>query len=399
MKDNTGVLTRRMEKTGDDLSILGYGCMRFPRKYGRTDMERTEKQIVSAIERGVNYFDTAYIYPGSEEALGTILAKGYRDRVKIATKMPIQPVRSRGDMDSIFNTQLKRLRTDHIDYYLIHNITAFEIWKNMEKLGVLEFIEENRRNGRITNIGFSTHGNLLDFKNVVDDYPWDFCQIQYNYLDENFQAGKEGLKYAAGKGLGIVVMEPLRGGMLVNKMPPAAKTLISRFETERTPAEWGLRWVWNHPEVSVVLSGMGEESQIDENIRIASDVEVNSLTEPEFALIASVKKEFQSAVKVNCTGCAYCMPCPHGVNIPQCFAQYNSKAMFGGIVPLASYVMYTDGFGEAPSKASVCKECGVCESKCPQSLPIMKLLKDVANAMENPFFRVLIRFVRKIMFR
>ncbi|MFZ5969918.1 MAG: aldo/keto reductase [Bacillota bacterium] len=215
------MLYREMGKTGDKVSILGYGCMRFPKKDGRIDEKRTEKQIISAIEQGVNYFDTAYIYSGSEAVLGNILAKGYRDKVMIATKMPLILIHSMKDMESTLNTSLKRLQTDYIDYYLIHSVTSREGWQRLKQLCVEEFLEKAKQSGKIRRIGFSYHGDSNQFRDIVDDYPWDFCQIQYNYMDEHYQAGKEGLMYAASKGLGVSVMEPLRGGFLVGKMPPS----------------------------------------------------------------------------------------------------------------------------------------------------------------------------------
>ncbi|MDR1954054.1 MAG: aldo/keto reductase [Clostridiales Family XIII bacterium] len=408
MADTYRVLTRRMETTGDDLGILGFGCMRFPRKYGATDMDRAERQVMRAIAAGVNYFDTAYLYPGNEKALGTILAKEddgvkRRDRVKIATKLPLMLVKNEDDLDKMFRTSLERLQTDRIDYYLMHNINNLDEWERMKRLGVLDFIGRIRANGSVKHIGFSYHGNLHDFKVVVDDYPWDFCQIQYNYLDENFQAGREGLKYAAAKGLGIVVMEPLRGGMLIDKMPPAAKKIIDGYTdgsgAKRSAAEWGLRWIWNHPEVATVLSGMNEEAHIDENVRVASDAAADSLTAEDLAMLGRVRNVFKSAVKVGCTGCSYCMPCPAGVNIPLCFALYNNKYILGSLSNTISYIMYTDGIGNPPSKASLCKKCGVCEKKCPQNIPIMSSLEDVAREMENPLLRLPVRIAGKLMGR
>jgi len=256
------MLYREMGRTGDKVSILGYGCMRFPKKGRQIDEARVERQILSAVEQGVNYFDTAYIYNngGSEATLGRILSKGYRDRVMVATKMPIFMVHSSEDMEGILATQLKRFQTDWIDYYLVHSITTMAGWRRLKQLGIERFLERARQSGKIRRIGFSYHGDKDQFREVVDDYPWDFCQIQYNYMDEQFQAGREGLMYAASKGLGVVIMEPLRGGFLGGKMPPQLQALWDRAEVKRTPAEWALRWIWNHPEVSLVLSGMNEEA-------------------------------------------------------------------------------------------------------------------------------------------
>lgn len=383
---------REMGKTGDKVSVLGYGCMRFPKKDGKIDEERTEKQVISAIERGVNYFDTAYIYPHSEEVLGRILAKGHRDKVLIATKMPLFMIHSAKDMENTLATSLKRLQTDHIDYYLLHNINSVEGWQRLKSLGVIEFLEEKQREGKIRRIGFSYHGAEGQFKSVVDDYNWDFCQIQYNYLDEHTQAGKAGLEYAAKKGLGVVIMEPLRGGLLAQKMPKAAQEIWAECEDgkSKTPAEWALRWVWNHPEVTLLLSGMNEETHIEENLRIAETALPLSLTEQELANIDRVRDTIQSILKVGCTGCGYCMPCPAGVNIPLCFAFYNNKYLFDDKNTNFQYLGFTIGAdGGKPSYASLCKDCGKCEKHCPQHLPIRRHLKEVAGDLEGFYFRPL----------
>jgi len=386
---------REMGKTGDQVSVLGYGCMRFPKINGKIDEGRTKMQVVSAIERGVNYFDTAYMYPNSEAVLGNILADGYRDKVMIATKIPPFMVRSLKDMETILETQLKRLKTDYIDYYLIHAVTTLKGWERMKQLGAEEFLEKARRDGKIRRIGFSYHGESKDFKSIVDDYPWDFCQIQYNYMDENAQAGKEGLLHAASKGIGIVVMEPLRGGLLAGSMPPAIEAVWKDAGIGGTPAEWALRWVWNHPEVTVVLSGMNHESQIEENIRIAETVLPHSLSETELNCIGKVKTELRKKIKVGCTGCGYCMPCPAGVNIPVCFSYYNDKSVYEGDSLVSKhYIGMLSGVdGGKPSYASLCMECGKCELHCPQGLPIRKHLKDVAKEMEPFYFKALVGLV------
>jgi predicted aldo/keto reductase-like oxidoreductase len=384
-----------MGKTGDKVSILGYGCMRFPRKDRKIDEQRTAKQVISAIEQGVNYFDTAYVYPNSELTLGKILANGYRDKVMIATKMPPIMVHSLKDMESLFDAQLKRLQTDYIDYYLMHALNGTEGWQRIKQLGVEAFLEKMKQSGKINRIGFSYHGDSNQFKEIVDDYPWDFCQIQYNYMDETNQAGKEGLVYAAAKGLGVVIMEPLRGGLLAQKMPPQVDTLFKQGEVKRTPAEWALRWVWNHPEVAMLLSGMTEEAQIEENIRIASNAYPQSLTTRELECISEAKELLSQKLKVGCTGCGYCMPCPAGVNIAMCFSYYNDKYIYGEKSPQKSYLGMHSGLdGGTPSYASLCMDCGKCEKHCPQSLPIRKHLKEVANDMEGLYFKPAIYMIR-----
>lgn len=386
---------RNMGKSGDKVSILGYGCMRFPKKNGRIDEERTERQIALAVEHGVNYFDTAYIYPNSEAVLGKILVKGLRDKVKIATKLPPFMVHSRKDMDSVLDTQLKRLQTEHIEYYLMHSMNSKEGWLRLKKLGVEDFLIKAKESGRIALIGFSYHGDRDQFKDIVDDYPWDFCQLQYNYMDENNQAGKEGLMYAAAKGLGVSIMEPLRGGLLARKMPPQAQELSDRTGLSRTPAEWALRWVWNHPGVSVLLSGMNEESQIEENVRIAIETLPNSLSAAEVKFIDDLKELIAAKLRVPCTGCGYCMPCPAGVNIPMCFAYYNDKHIYNDKSPRTSYLGMLGGMdGGKASYASLCRDCGKCETHCPQSLPIRQHLKEVSKDMENFYFKPAVGLAR-----
>jgi len=385
---------REMGKTGDQVSILGYGCMRFPKTNGKIDEERTKKQIISAIEKGVNYFDTAYMYPNSETVLGNILADGYREKVMIASKIPPFMVHSRKDMDTVLETQLKRLKTDYIDYYLIHSVTTKEGWERMKQLGVVDFLEKAKAAGKIRRIGFSYHGEGHDFKDIVDDYPWEFCQIQYNYMDENAQAGKDGLLYAASKGLGIAIMEPLRGGLLAGNMPPKIEKIWRDADIGGTPAEWALRWVWNHPEVSVVLSGMNQEDQIDENIRIAETARPNSLTAAETECINKVKTALREKLKIGCTGCGYCMPCPAGVNIPVCFSYYNDKSIYEDKSVGMHYMGMLGGAdGGKPSYASLCKDCGKCEQHCPQNLPIRNHLKEVSKEMEPFYFKPIVGMV------
>ena len=387
---------RKIEKNKDKLSVLGYGCMRFPKKNRAIDYEKTEKQIITAIEKGVNYFDTAYLYPKSEETLGKILkSNNCREKVKIATKMPVQTIKSREKMDEIFENQLKRLKTDYIDYYLIHNLIKFEEWENLKNLGILDFINSEKKKGRLINFGFSFHGNLHEFKKIIDDYNWEVCMIQYNYIDEHYQAGTEGLDYAASKNIGVIAMEPLRGGMLVEKLPKKAKKIIENFNVKRSPGEWGLRWVWDSPDIKVVLSGMNDDKIIEENINAASESSPNSLSLEEKQMLEKVKEEFKSKIKVECTNCAYCMPCPQGVDIPTCFSSYNDKSIFGGFKPQVMYVNAT----EDKSAAYKCTQCGVCEKKCPQEIPIIEELKNVSNSMDKWYYRLLGKIVKLIIYR
>jgi len=390
---------RKIKKNGDELSILGYGCMRYPRKNGRIDFDRTKKQIMLAIEMGVNYFDTAYLYPGSEELLGKVLAENYREKIKIATKLPIISIKNRENIDKTFEKQLKRLQTDYIDYYYLHNLN-FEDW-TLLKDDLIDFIKKEKRskenpNGRIINIGFSFHGNIVNFKKIVDDYDWDTCMIQYNYLDENYQAGKEGLNYAAAKGLGIIVMEPLRGGMLVKQFPKLAKKIIDSFPIKRTPAEWAFKWLYDNPKIDVVLSGMNKKEEIEENIEIASNTPINSLTEEEKELIEKIKNEFTKKIVVDCTGCGYCLPCPKGVDIPSALSSRNDMAIFGGAMVVIQYLMITM---DNNSSASKCIKCGICEKKCPQHIDIMNELEITKSDLEKFHFKIIAKIVKFIMRR
>jgi predicted aldo/keto reductase-like oxidoreductase len=377
---------RVMKSTGDKLSALGFGCMRLPRKGVGTDEERSIKQLRYAIDNGVNYLDTALLYPGSEVVVGKALAGGYREKVRLATKLPYSQVKKREDMDKLLDVQLQKLRTDHIDYYLLHNLN-FAAWEKMKGLGMVDFIRTAKGDGRIKHIGFSCHAGTPEFKKLIDDYGWEFCQIQYNILDENNQAGKEGLKYAASKGLGVIIMEPLRGGNLTKTVPPAIKKIWDEATTKRTPAEWAFRWIWNHPEVTVVLSGMNDEVHIRENLMIAGEACPNSLTKTELQLVRNVEMKYRELMKVACTGCRYCMPCSSGVNIPLCFEEYNNLYLADN--PDGEKFMYAARLGGAvglgePEFASLCVQCGQCVEKCPQHIDIPVVLESVVEELEGP---------------
>jgi predicted aldo/keto reductase-like oxidoreductase len=387
------------QKNGDELSILGFGCMRLPTKAGIIDERRATKMIRDSIEKGVNYFDTAYIYHAgqSETVLGKALQEGYRQRVKIASKLPPYMVKKLDNAKKIMLTQLEKLNTDYIDYYLLHMLTDKTMYDKMTELGVMEWLEEQKTKGAIKNIGFSFHGSKLDFELILKAYPWDFCQIQYNYLDENNQAGVSGLKLAHSMGIPVIVMEPLRGGKLVNNLPKEVIKTFKNFNPKWTPAEWGLRWIWNHKEVKVVLSGMSIEEQVNENIIIASDAEADSLSEDELKVFNEVKSIINKKIKVPCTACGYCMPCPHGVNIPGCFSSYNDKFLIEDKLYWWKYAQGLGVFSKEPAFASKCVECGKCELHCPQNFEIRKELKAVAKTMEGIFFKPIVGAARKIM--
>ena len=379
----------RKDKYGNDLSILGFGCMRFQRKMGQIDMEKMESQILLAIEQGVNYFDTAYIYPGSEAALGQVLEKhGLRDKVNIATKLPHYLIRSYEGLDKLFYEELRRLCTDHVDYYLMHLLNDVDTWENLKKLGIERWIEEKKKSGEIRQVGFSYHGSTEMFCRLVDAYSWDFCQIQYNYLDEHSQAGRRGLHHAHAKGLPVIIMEPLRGGKLVNNLPAKALKAFESRPEKRTPAEWGLRWLWNQKEVTVVLSGMNTDEMVMENIRTACDVSVGEQGEEEATLYGTVVRAINEKMKVGCTACGYCQPCPKGVDIPGIFALYNSYHAESKRAAKWDYVKCTT-LRKNSTAAGQCIGCGKCEKHCPQEIAIRQELENARKVLETPTYKVL----------
>jgi hypothetical protein len=382
------MLYRKMPKNNDELSILGFGAMRLPvRGDGSIDEEKATQMVHNAIDNGVNYVDTAWPYHmgESELFLGRALADGYREKVKLATKQPQWMVKKPEDMDTFLDTQLEKLNTDTIDYYLIHSLVGSS-WKIVRDMGVADFLDRAKADGRIVNAGFSYHGSGEDFKDVVDGYDWDFCQIQYNFLDENIQAGRKGLEYAASRGLGVVIMEPLRGGNLADPVPDEVMDIWNEADVKRSPVQWALRWVWNHPEVTVVLSGMSEPCHVEENLKAAEGGFADSLTEKELELVYRVAGKYNELMKINCTGCRYCMPCPEGVDIPACFEMYNNLYMFDeGDKLKMMYAVQLGGIlrGADPSFASQCVQCGQCLDACPQHIQIPDLLENVADEFEG----------------
>jgi hypothetical protein len=389
----------RLNKNGEKISILGYGCMRFTTKGGSIDLDKAEKEMLAAYERGVNYFDTAYVYSGSEAVLGEVLERNHiRDKVNIATKLPQYLVSSKAALDRYFNEELRRLRTDYVDYYLMHHMTAMNQWDKLDRLGVREWIAEKKASGQIKNIGFSYHGNTEDFIGILDAYDWDFCQIQYNYMDEHTQAGKKGLLHAAEKGIPVVIMEPLRGGKLVNLLPDKAKKEIAAYEKGFTPAELGLRWLWNQPEVTCVLSGMNSVEMVEENCRIASDAKAGAFDEEDFVLVEKIKEIIAETELVGCTGCRYCMPCPRGVDIPALFRSYNMTALESKAAARGEYLQ-TVGLKKEPAFATQCIGCGKCEQHCPQNIPIREMLKKADKAVRPLHYKVATTVARAFMLR
>ncbi len=378
----------RLDKYGNEISVLGFGCMRFRRKGAGIDMEQAEQQLVAAIENGVNYLDTAYIYPGSEAAVGEILAKnGLRDKVYIATKLPHYLIKSRKDMEKKFAEELRRLQTDHIDYYLMHMLTDVLTWEKLKEIGILEFLEEKKQTGAIRQVGFSYHGGTDMFCKLVDAYDWDFCQIQYNYMDEHTQAGRRGLTYAHEKGLPVIIMEPLRGGKLANNLPKEAVEAFREHPAGYTPAGWAFRWLWDQKEVTCVLSGMNSMEMLRENLASADSARVGDFGEEEQALLEKVVKAINAKMKVGCTGCGYCMPCPKGVDIPGMFAAYNRRYSEGKFAGLKEHFMCS-AVRKDSTAAYLCIGCGKCEAHCPQAIPIRQKLKEAGKELEGPIYRI-----------
>jgi len=370
---------REMGKTGVRVSGLGFGAMRMPLREGtdgEIDEEEAIRMIRASIDGGVNYLDTAWPYHGgkSEPLCAKAMKDGYREKVHIATKLPSWEIKAYGDMEHYLEEQLKKLEVETIDFYLLHAITK-DRWETYRRLDYKKFLEKARDEGKIRYLGFSFHDSLDLFKEVIDDYPWDFCQIQLNYLDEGYQAGLEGMRYAAERGIGIVVMEPLRGGMLARtEIPGELSRIWNESERKRTPAQWALRYVWDYPEVSLVLSGMSTMEQVKDNLATAGEALPGALTPGERAVIDRARDFYRGRIRVNCTSCQYCMPCPSGVNIPELFWGYNHDAVFDDFEK-GKY--WTTSFVPPEAQAHNCIECGQCESQCPQGISIMEHLKKI----------------------
>ena len=378
----------RKDKYGNDLSILGFGCMRFQRKGTKIDFEEAEREILEAYNSGINYYDTAYIYPGSEALIGEIFEKnGIREKIHIATKLPHYLIKSDSGVEKLFQEELKRLRTDYVDYYLMHMLNDSDAWNRLTEMGIQKWIQEKKASGAIRQVGFSYHGGSEMFCKILDAYDWDFCQIQYNYLDEHSQAGRKGLQYAASKGIPVIIMEPLRGGKLVNQLPKEAKQRFAQADAKRTPAEWGLRWLWNQKEVTVVLSGMNTMEMVRENVRIASEVRAGEQGAQEEAIYADVVKAIRANVKVGCTGCGYCQPCPKGVDIPCIFSLYNCWYSEDKSAAKWDYIKCTT-LRKNSTAASNCIGCGKCEKHCPQGIAIRQELQDAQKALETPAYKL-----------
>ena len=389
----------RKNKHGEDVSILGYGCMRFTTKAGRIDIDKAEKEILAAVEAGVNYFDTAYIYTGSEAALGEIVERtGIREKINIATKLPQYLISNSAAIDKYFAEELSRLRTNYVDYYLMHHLTDFSQWEKLKAIGIEDWIAKRKASGEIRNIGFSFHGTTEMFQKILNDYDWDFCMIQYNYLDEVAQAGKDGLKAAAAKGIPVWIMEPLRGGKLVNLLPEAAKKMIASHPHGWSAAEWGFRWLYNQSEVTCVLSGMNSLEMVQENARIASDAPAGHFTKEDFDFISQIIAEIKRTEKVGCTGCRYCMPCPKGIDIPGIFRGWNLMYSETKVSGMKDYFQ-TTLLRKDSSPATACIGCGKCEKHCPQEIPIREMLKKADKDLRPWYVRPIMSIGKKFMLR
>ncbi len=389
----------RKNKKGENISLLGYGCMRFTTKAGRIDIDKAQEEILAAYNAGVNYFDTAYIYTGSEATIGEIFERtGIRDKINIATKLPQYMISNRAAIDRYFDEELSRLRTNYIDYYLMHHMTDYAQWEKLKAVGIEDWIAQKKEAGAIRNIGFSFHGTTEMFVKILNAYDWDFCMIQYNYLDEVSQAGVSGLKAAAEKGIPVIIMEPLRGGKLVNLLPDSAKKMIGAHEHGWSAAEWGFRWLYNQPEVTCVLSGMNSVDMVNENCRIASDAKAGHFTEDDFAFIEKIKSEIKRTEKVGCTGCRYCMPCPKGIDIPGVFRGWNLMYSETKISGRKDYFQ-TTALRRENAFATACIGCGKCEKHCPQEIPIREMLKKADKELRPWYLKPVISIAKAYMLR
>ena len=392
---------RVIQKTGDEISPLGYGAMRLPLKNGKIDRIKAKELIYHAIDNGVNFIDTAFLYGDSESFLGEVIQGEYKDKVKICTKLPTIIVKKYEDMEKILDEQLERLQRDSIDYYLIHAVDL-KAMNRLMKRDLIKFLDKAKRDGKIRHTGFSYHGPKEEFSQAIDSYDWDVVMVQYNYFDENVQASVEGIEYAASKGMGIFVMEPLKGGILAGKMPKDAEEIFKKANSNKSTAQWALEWVLNNRNVTCVLSGMNDLSQLDENLEVAHNTAPMSMSFEDLETVELVKRVMRNSLRINCSTCGYCMPCPQGVNIPECLKIYNEKYLFGhkGLINPAfmDYYQYVGGIMGNSGNAGKCNGCGKCLRKCPQKLDIVSELKKVKKEFEVPGSKYLLIFVQKVGF-
>ena len=381
-----------------DISLLGYGCMRFTKdKSGRIDLAKAEREVMRAYELGVNYFDTAYIYGGSEEAMGEIIERnGIRDKIKLVTKLPQYLVRDRKGLDKYLSEELKRLRTDYLDYYLMHHMTDTAQLQKLLDMGLADWVAEKKASGQIRKIGFSFHGNTETFLQILNGFDWDITLVQYNYMDEFTQAGRAGVEAAAAKGIPVVIMEPLRGGKLVDLLPQKAKDMIASDPHGWTPAEWAFRWIWDQEAVTCVLSGMNSIEMIEENCRVASEVVPGQFGEAESAMISRIREAINETMKIGCTACGYCMPCPAKIDIPGYFRCYNHIFSEKKSTGFREFFQ-TVALSYEKNLYSACLNCGKCEKHCPQNIPIREKLKVADKALRPLPTRILLPVAKRIM--
>lgn len=385
----------RLDKYDNKLSTLGFGCMRFSKDGATINYNKAKEEIKLAFDLGVNYFDTAYIYPGSEKLIGQIFRElNIRDKIFIADKLPQYMLKSIKAVEKTFNEQLERLQTDYIDYYLMHMMTDFSQWEFLKSIGIIEWIKEKKKLGKIKQIGFSYHGNHDEFAKILDAYDWEFCQIQYNYLDEHTQAGKDGLNLAKSKNIPVIVMEGLRGGKLAN-LPKKALDELAK-NSSYTAAELAFRWLLNQEGIAVVLSGMNSIDMIKENVCVFSDANIDSFSDDDYKLVETIKTIYKSSEKVPCTACNYCMKCPHGVDIPRIFYYYNllftEKAKNTRFEFMQNMALKKDA--PLPSRCVACKKC---ESHCPQGIKIIQELKNADKALLPAHYKLGLFFAKKFM--
>ena len=384
-------------KSGNMLSALGMGCMRLPGTLGNVDLQKANTLITEAINLGINFFDTAYLYPGIETALGYVIDKNkVRDKIYIGTKLPLFKCHSYEDFDKLLNVQLERLKTDYIDYYFMHNMTKLADWERLCSLGIEKWLHEKRGQGKIKQLGFSFHGTKDAFTQLIDACDWDFCMIQYNYINVNYQAGAAGLKYAHSKGIPVFIMEPLLGGRLAEGLPGHAAKILKEKNPDASPASWALRWLWNQPEVTLVLSGMNRTEQLTENATLAENTPAGSMTEEDLAVICKAAEVFSATYKIPCTGCNYCLPCPVNINIPDCFMAYNASYAISRFTGIAQYATTSGGLKKDFSVHD-CTKCGKCVKVCPQEIIIPERLKDVQKRMEPWWYRAGMSIARRMM--
>lgn len=395
-------------RTGNKISLLGFGAMRLKSSGTNIDMDLATELFKYAIDNGVNYIDTAYLYGNgsgsNERALGEILENlNYRDKVFLSTKMNRMIIHSRDDMEDMFKKQLNNLRTDHIDYYFLHNVISFEDVNKLIDLGLIDFIEDKKSKGQIINMGFSYHGSFDDFRKIIDLYDWDVTLLQYNYLDNNIQAGLKGIHLANERNMSVIIMEPLKGGLLAGNMPAEVQNLVNNSNTSRNNVDLALSWVYDTSEITCVLSGMNSMDMLEENIRITSNHEINPLNDDELNLVKQMKDVLLKLYKINCTSCNYCMPCPKEINIPDIFKLYNDKNLFpenksfGVNHTFALYAGNILGITGEAHDASLCVDCGSCVSKCPQQLNIPSLIRMVDKSYHGNLIRPLKPVIKKVM--